>query len=62
MKDYIKRNGLRVGIAAVILALIAVLSASLMRGRAGIVTDVTGGVSSPVGSAFSSVFEWLEGL
>ena len=62
MKKYIKRNGLRVGIAAVILALLSVLSASLMRGRAGIVTDVTGGVSSPVGSAFSSVFEWIEGL
>lgn len=62
MREYVKRYGLRVGIAVVIVALIAVLASSLPGGRAGLVADAAGGLSGPVGNAMSAAFEWIEGI
>ena len=62
MKEYIKQNGLRVLIAVAAVALIVALAASLLHGRAGLMRDVTGGVSAPVGRAASSAIEWIEGI
>ncbi len=62
MKEYIRKYGLRVAIAAGIVILIAVLAAALMNGRAAILTDAAGGISGPVGSAVSSAIEWMEGI
>ena len=61
MKDYIKRNGLRVGIAAAVVLLLTLL-AGARGGRAGVVSDAVGGVSGPVRTAVSAAFEWLEGI
>lgn len=62
MKEYIKQNGLRLLIAVVVVALIVLLAASLLHGRAGLVRSVTGGVSAPVGRAAASAIEWIEGI
>ncbi len=62
MKDYIKTNGLRVLIAVAAVVLIAVLAATLLGGRAGIVSDAAGGIAGPVARAASSAIEWIEGI
>jgi len=62
VKDYIRKNGVRVGVAVVIVALIAVLTSLLLGGRAGLLSDATGGLSGPVGRAAASAIEWIEGI
>ena len=62
MKEYIKQNGLRVGIVMVVVVLIVSLATALLHGRAGLISDAAGGISGPVGNAMSSAFEWLEGI
>ena len=62
MKEYIKKYGVRVGAAVMVLVLIVVLATSLRKGRAGFMANVSGGVSSPVGQAAASAIEWIEGI
>lgn len=62
MKDYIRKNGLRLLIAVAALALIVVLASSLLHGRAGLVKDAAGGLSAPVSRAAASAIEWIEGI
>ncbi|MGM9615761.1 MAG: rod shape-determining protein MreC [Oscillospiraceae bacterium] len=62
MKEYIKKNGLRLLIAVIILALIVVLASSLLKGRAGPIKDAAGGLSAPVSRAAASAIEWIEGI
>lgn len=62
MKEYIRKNGLRLLIAVVALALIVVLASSLLHGRAGLVKDAAGGLSAPVSRAAASAIEWIEGI
>ena len=62
MREYIRENGARVGIAVVVVALIVALAASLLHGRAGLMANATGGVSGPVGRAAASAIEWIEGI
>jgi rod shape-determining protein MreC len=62
VKEYIKKFGPRVGIAVVILVLIVTVASSVLKGRAGLMANVAGGVSSPVSQAASSAIEWIEGI
>ena len=62
MKEYIRKNGLRVLIAAAVVVLIAVLAASLLHGRAGLVSDAAGSLSGPVQKAAGAAIEWIEGI
>ncbi len=62
MKDYIRKNGLRVGAAVIIVVLVAVLVSTLRGGRAGLVRDASGGVSGPVARAASAAVGWMEGI
>ena len=51
MKQYIKKYGPRVAFATAVVVLIAVLGTALLSGRAGLMRNVSGGVSAPVGQA-----------
>ena len=62
MKDYIKDNGLRLLIAVIAVALVVTLAASLLGGRAGLVRNITGGLSGPVARAADAAIEWIEGI
>ncbi len=62
MKEYIKNNGLRLLIAVIVVVLIVALAAALLNGRAGLMRDITGGLSGPVGRAASAAIEWIEGI
>lgn len=61
VKKYLKNNGIRLGIIILIIALIAGLASALLKGRAGVVQNVSGSLRSPVQRVVSSVAEWLEG-
>ena len=62
MKQYIKKYGPRIGAAVMAVVLIAVVAAALLNGRAGLLANVTGSLSSAVGQAASSAAEWIEGI
>lgn len=62
MKEYIKKYGLRVGAAVLALVLIVTLAANILDGRAGLMANVSGSVSSPIAQAASSIVDWIEGL
>ena len=62
MKEYVKKYGLRIGLAVIAVALIVALATSLLGGRAGLLADLSGSVSSPLGQATSAAIEWVEGL
>ncbi len=62
MKEYIKKYGLRVAAAVIAVVLVVTVASSLLKGRAGLVANAAGGVSSPVGQAVSAAIEWLEGI
>ena len=62
MKEYIKKYGLRIALAVIAVALIVALAAALLNGRAGLLSNVTGALTSPVGQAASSAVEWIEGI
>ena len=62
MKEYIKKYGPRVAFATAVVVLLAVLGTALLSGRAGLMRNVSGGVSAPVGQAASAAVQWLENL
>ena len=62
MKAYIKKHGLRLLIAVIVVVAVVILSAALLNGRAGFVADAAGSLSSPVGRAASAAIEWIEGI
>lgn len=62
MKDYVKKYGLRVGAAVIAVVLIVVLATALLHGRAGLLSNMTGALTSPIGRAASAAVEWIEGL
>ena len=62
MKEYIKKYGMRVGAAVMAVVLIVALAAALLNGRAGLIANISGAVSNPVGQAAQAAIEWVEGI
>ncbi len=62
MKEYLKKYGVRVGVAVIVVALIVALAANLLDGRAGLLSNITGAIASPVGQAAASAVDWIEGF
>lgn len=53
---------MRVAAAVLAVVLAAVMTRALLKGREGILTNLTGAISAPVGQAASAAVEWLEGI
>ncbi|MGI5936129.1 MAG: rod shape-determining protein MreC [Oscillospiraceae bacterium] len=62
MKDYLKKKGIPLGIAVVLVLVIAAVSLRALDGRAGFLSNITGAVKAPVYKAGSSIIDWLEGI
>ncbi len=62
MKEYIKKYGVRMGVTVLAVVLVVVLATTLLHGRAGLLANISGAISSPVGQAASSAVEWIEGI
>jgi len=62
VKDYLKKNGIKLGAIILAVALLVGVSSLLLNGKAGIVTNITGTVKAPVQRVVSSMAEWLESV
>lgn len=62
VKQYLKKNGIKLGIIVLCVALIAGVSSLLLKGNAGLIQNLTGIVKTPIQRTVSSVSEWLEGI
>ena len=62
IKQYLKKNGIKLGALVLVVVMIAGISAYALKGRAGIVHNVTGTVKTPVQQMVSSVAQWLESV
>lgn len=62
MKEYLKKNGIRLAVVIVVLVLAIAVSAGTGSGRAGFMTNAVGAVREPVRKAAASVAEWITGI
>ncbi len=62
VKQYLKENGIKLGIIVLVLALIIGVGSYFLEGNAGLMKNVSGAVKAPVQRMVSSVAEWLEGV
>lgn len=62
IKQYLKKNGIKLGALVLVVALIAGISSYALKGRAGLAKNVTGTVKTPVQQMVSSVAQWLESV
>ena len=61
-KQYLKKNGIKLGIIVLIIAAFSAAGAFLFKGNAGLVKNLAGDVKSPVQRTVSSLAEWLQGI
>ena len=62
VKNYLKKNGIKLGVIVLVIALVAGAASYLLKGNAGVIQNVSGTVKEPVQRMVSSVAEWLEGI
>lgn len=62
VKQYLKKNGIKLGVIVLIIALVVGAGAYLLKGNAGLIRNVSGTVKAPVQRMVSSLSEWLEGI
>lgn len=60
MKDYLKKNGIKLGAIVLVVALVAGLGAYFMHGKAGLLQNAAGAAKEPVQRIVGSLAEWLE--
>ena len=59
MKDYLRKNGIRMAIIVLSVALLTVLGTTARNGRTGFLHNVTGVLESPVKKVLSSTVNWF---
>ena len=59
MKDYLKKNGIRIGIIVLAVALLIGLGSAARDGQIGLVQNVTGVLTSPLQKVLSSTVNWF---
>lgn len=62
MKEYLKKNGIKVGIIVIAVALLIGLGAVARGGQISFFQNVTGVVSSPMQKVLSSVVNWFDSM
>ena len=62
VRQYLRKNGIKIGLILLAVVLAAGLGAYYLKGRAGPVANVTGSVKAPVQRTVSSVAGWLQGI
>ena len=61
-KVFLRKTAPRLLAAVLVIALLAVAATSLMRGRAGLITDLEGRLRRPFQQGAETIASWLEGL
>lgn len=60
MKDYLKKNGIRIGIIVLAVASVIALGSAARDGRIGFVQNATGVLESPLKKVLSSTVNWFD--
>ena len=60
MKEYLKKNGIKVGIVVFAAALLIGLGSAARDGKIGFVHNATGVIKAPVQKVLSSAVNWLD--
>ena len=62
MKEYLKKNGIRLAVVLALLVIAISVAAGTSSGRAGFLTNAVGAVREPVRKAAASLSDWLTGF
>lgn len=62
IKQYLRKNGIRIGAVVLVVALLAGVGSVMLKGKAGLVRNITGTAKAPVQRLVSSAAEWLESI
>lgn len=62
MKNYLKKNGVKLGLIVLAVVLIVVFSSRALSGRADFLADAAGAVRAPFQKTASAVADWLESV
>jgi rod shape-determining protein MreC len=62
LKQYLRKNGIRVGAIVLAVVILAAVAAGVSGGRAGFIGSISGAVREPVQNAMGSFAGWLEGI
>lgn len=62
IKQYLKKNGIKLGVLILVVVMVVGISAYVHKGRAGVVQNITGSVKTPVQQMVGSVADWLESV
>ena len=60
MKDYLKKNGIKLGIVVAAVALLVLISSAARSAQTGLVRNVTGIAASPLQKVLSSAVNWVD--
>ncbi len=60
MKEYLKKNGIRIGIIVIAVAIIVGFSSAARDGQIGFIQNVTGIVEAPIKKVLSSTVNWFD--
>ena len=60
MKEYLKKNGIRIGIIVIAVAIIVGFSSAARDGQIGFVQNVTGIIEAPIKKVLSSTVNWFD--
>jgi len=61
LKEYLKKNGIRLGVVIIAVVLVALLAGRVMGGKADFLTNAIVTVREPIRQAAASVANWLDG-
>lgn len=62
IKQYLSRHGIKLAVIVAILAIIVIIGAATRDGKAGVVQDAQGSLSTPARTAASAIVGWLEDI
>ncbi len=60
MKEYLKKNGIRIGIIVIAVAIIVGFSSAARDGQIGFIQNVTGIIEAPIKKVLSSTVNWFD--
>lgn len=62
LRRYLSKYGVRIAVIVGVCALIAILAASVLNGRAGLLRNADGALKAPLEKATAAALDWVEGI
>ena len=62
LRRYLSKYGVRIAVIVVVFALLTILAASVLNGRAGLLRNADGSLKAPLEKATAAALDWVEGI